>query len=180
MVTENIKQLRKSKHLTQEEFALKLNVVRQTVSKWENGLSVPDSEMLIKISTTFEIPVSTLLGETLDFSENQDSQDTVKILSEKLAIINEQLSKNSERKRKFIRIFSFSSLAICLSLITINIIEVIKDNSLNSSVSIIGGADGPTNIFIASSTAFNPIFIIIISLIILISAFGLYITKNNK
>ena len=64
MLNENIKAIRKSKGLSQEELAIKLNVVRQTVSKWERGLSVPDSEMLISISDALETPVSTLLGET--------------------------------------------------------------------------------------------------------------------
>ncbi len=40
MLDENIKQLRKAKGLSQEELAIKLNVVRQTVSKWENGVSL--------------------------------------------------------------------------------------------------------------------------------------------
>ena len=63
MLNENIKAIRKSKGLTQEELAIKLNVVRQTISKWEQGLSVPDSEVLISISEVLETPVSTLLGE---------------------------------------------------------------------------------------------------------------------
>mgnify|MGYP005891625191 CR=1 FL=1 len=50
MLNENIKAIRKSKGLSQQELAVKLNVVRQTVSKWEKGLSVPDSEMLISLS----------------------------------------------------------------------------------------------------------------------------------
>ncbi len=50
MLKENIKSIRKSKGLSQEELAIKLNVVRQTISKWEKGLSVPDSEMLVAIS----------------------------------------------------------------------------------------------------------------------------------
>lgn len=64
MLNENLKAVRKSKGLSQEELAIKLNVVRQTISKWEKGLSVPDSEMLIKISDVLETPVSVLLGET--------------------------------------------------------------------------------------------------------------------
>ena len=59
MLNENIKTIRKSKGLSQEELAVKLNVVRQTVSKWEQGLSVPDADMLISISETLETPVST-------------------------------------------------------------------------------------------------------------------------
>lgn len=62
MLNENIKTIRKSKGLSQEELAVKLNVVRQTVSKWEQGLSVPDSDMLISLSDALETPVSTLLG----------------------------------------------------------------------------------------------------------------------
>ena len=41
MLSENIKQSRKSKGLSQAELAVRLNVVRQTISKWEQGLSVP-------------------------------------------------------------------------------------------------------------------------------------------
>ena len=65
MLNENIKALRKSKGLSQQELAVKLNVVRQTVSKWEQGLSVPDSDMLVAISEALETPVGTLLGETV-------------------------------------------------------------------------------------------------------------------
>ncbi len=65
MLNENIKTIRKAKGLSQQELAVKLNVVRQTISKWEQGLSVPDSDMLISISEALEIPVSTLLGETV-------------------------------------------------------------------------------------------------------------------
>ena len=61
MLGKNIKALRKSKGLSQEELAVKLNVVRQTISKWEKGLSVPDSDMLISISEVFETSVSNLL-----------------------------------------------------------------------------------------------------------------------
>ena len=63
MLNENIKTLRKSKGLSQEELAIKLNVVRQTVSKWENGLSVPDSSMLMLLAEELDTSVSTLLGE---------------------------------------------------------------------------------------------------------------------
>ena len=65
MLNENIKAIRKTKGLSQEELAVKLNVVRQTISKWEKGLSVPDADMLISISQALETPVSTLLGETI-------------------------------------------------------------------------------------------------------------------
>lgn len=57
MLSDNIKRIRKSKGLSQEELAIKLNVVRQTVSKWENGLSVPDSDMLITLADELDTSV---------------------------------------------------------------------------------------------------------------------------
>lgn len=65
MLSNNLKRIRKSKGLSQEELAIKLNIVRQTVSKWENGLSVPDSDMLITLADELDTSVSVLLGETL-------------------------------------------------------------------------------------------------------------------
>ncbi len=96
MLKENIKTLRKQKGLSQEELAVKLNVVRQTVSKWEQGLSVPDAEMLISLSEVFETPVSTLLGENVPQSE----PDSLKEISEKLEVINQQLAERQEQRRK--------------------------------------------------------------------------------
>lgn len=96
MLGENIKAIRKSKGLSQQELAVKLNVVRQTVSKWEQGLSVPDSEMLISLSETLETPVSTLLGETITETAVED----LKAISEKLEVINLQLAQRKVTQRK--------------------------------------------------------------------------------
>ncbi|MCM1299314.1 MAG: helix-turn-helix domain-containing protein [[Eubacterium] siraeum] len=98
MLNENIKAVRKSKGLSQEELAIKLNVVRQTISKWENGLSVPDSDMLISLSEVLETPVSTLLGETVA----PPSTDDLKTVCEKLEVINLRLARNKLRKQKII------------------------------------------------------------------------------
>lgn len=98
MLKDNLKTLRKQKGLSQEELSIKLNVVRQTISKWESGLSVPDAEMLITISTIFETPVSEILGENIKEKENND----LKVISEKLEVINEQLSIKRKQKRKIL------------------------------------------------------------------------------
>lgn len=95
MLKDNLKTLRKNKGLSQEELSIKLNVVRQTISKWETGLSVPDAEMLIKISELFETPVSEILGESIEEKETND----LKVISEKLEVINEQLSISQKQKR---------------------------------------------------------------------------------
>ena len=96
MLNENIKAIRKSKGLSQQELAIKLNVVRQTVSKWETGMSVPDSDMLISISEVLETPVSILLGETVVETKSSD----LEVISEKLEIINLQLAQKKIARRK--------------------------------------------------------------------------------
>ncbi len=96
MLKDNLKTLRKNKGLSQEELSIKLNVVRQTISKWETGLSVPDAEMLVTISELFETPVSEILGESIEEKETND----LKVISEKLEVINEQLSTSQKQKRK--------------------------------------------------------------------------------
>ena len=107
-INENIKRIRKSKGLSQEELAIKLNVVRQTVSKWENGLSVPDSSMLIILANELDTTVSELLGEPVA----EPTTDDLKILSEKLEVINLQLAKRSITKVKTIRWILISLCAV--------------------------------------------------------------------
>ena len=112
MLNENIKEIRKSKGLSQEELAVKLNVVRQTISKWEQGLSVPDSDMLISISKVLETPVSTLLGETVTTSKVDD----LKAISEKLEIINLQLAQRKTMRRKM---FHWLFISLCAVIVII-------------------------------------------------------------
>ena len=95
MLSENIKAIRKSKGLSQQELAIKLNVVRQTVSKWEQGRSVPDSDLLIALSDVLETPISTLLGEPVIEPE----ADAIKAVSEKLEVVNLQLARRTAMRR---------------------------------------------------------------------------------
>ena len=99
MLSENIKAIRKSKGLSQQELAVKLNVVRQTVSKWEQGRSVPDSDLLISLSEALEAPVSRLLGEAVP----QTEAEPLKAISEKLEVINLQLSRRQATRRRILR-----------------------------------------------------------------------------
>ena len=117
MLSNNIKEIRKAKGLSQEELAIKLNVVRQTISKWENGLSVPDSEMLISISEVLETPVSTLLGEDIKPLEADD----LKAISKKLEIINEQLAHKKLSKQKFL---TWLLVSICIVIIVISLVLI--------------------------------------------------------
>lgn len=110
MLNENIKKLRKAKGLSQEELAIKLNVVRQTVSKWENGLSVPDSSMLIVLADELDTTVSELLGEAV----MESTVDDVKKISEKLEVINLQLAKRSRAKVITIR---WICILVCVAIV---------------------------------------------------------------
>ena len=121
MLNENIKALRKSKGLSQQELAVKLNVVRQTISKWEQGLSVPDSDLLISIAEALETPVSTLLGENVVESE----VDAVKALSEKLEIINLQLARRKIIRRK---ILHWLLIALCAGIVIISGVLVVLNS----------------------------------------------------
>lgn len=113
MLNENIRTIRKAKGLSQEELAVKLNVVRQTISKWEQGLSVPDSELLVALSEALETPVSTLLGDTV----TEPEADDLKAISQKLEVINLQLAKRQQTQRKIAHLgFIFLIVVILLIL----------------------------------------------------------------
>lgn len=118
MLNENIKAIRKSKGLSQEELAIKLNVVRQTISKWEQGLSVPDADMLISISEVFEMPVSTLLGEKVV----ETNADALKAISEKLEVINLQLAHRKATKQKAIHWLFISLCAVIVAVFAVLIV----------------------------------------------------------
>ena len=112
MLSENIKAIRKAKGLSQEELAIKLNVVRQTVSKWEKGLSVPDADILVSIAAALDTPVSVLLGETI----TAPTADDLKVIAEKLEIINLQLA---QRKRFRHKLVLGILLSLCIIIIAI-------------------------------------------------------------
>lgn len=122
MLSDNIKRIRKSKGLSQEELAIKLNVVRQTVSKWENGLSVPDSDMLITLADELDTSVNVLLGETV----TESMTDDLKVIAKKLEVINLQLAKRNMVKIKTIRLIL---IALCAFIVLVFIALAIMQSS---------------------------------------------------
>lgn len=114
MLNENIKNLRKAKGLSQEELAIKLNVVRQTVSKWEKGLSVPDAVLLAKLAEELDVTVAELLGDAAERKEDSE----LKIIAAKLELINEQFAKKAETTRRMWRIV-FTIIGVISSLFLI-------------------------------------------------------------
>ena len=124
MFSENLKLFRKTKGYSQEELAIRLNVVRQTISKWEKGLSVPDADMIIKIAEIFEVSVSEILGAKID------NEIDINIVAEQLSRINEQLAIKNRRSHRI-----WKTVAIIIgAIIVINIILMIIGLVLFSTV----------------------------------------------
>ena len=122
-IGEKIKRRRVSLGLTQEELAARLNIVRQTVSKWEKGLSVPDAELLTRLAEVLEVPVSTLLGSAIPDDKEPDD------IARQLARINEQLAVKNRRSRRIWRTVAAVLIAVVviyLLLIAVNIIAFNK------------------------------------------------------
>ena len=114
MLGDNIRELRKQKGYSQETLAQQLNVVRQTVSKWEKGLSVPDAQMLEAMAELFGVPVSALLGGGIPKEEKAESN----AVAEQLAILNQQLANRfAYKKRRFRRVMI--TLAVIAAVITL-------------------------------------------------------------
>ena len=108
MFAENIRTLRKVKGLSQEELAIRLNLVRQTISKWEKGLSVPDADLLIRLADIFEVSVSELLGARIE------NEQEINAVAEQLSRINEQLAIKNRRARRI-----WKTIAIVLASIVV-------------------------------------------------------------
>ena len=108
MFSENLKALRKQKGFSQEELAARLHVARQTISKWEKNLSVPDAVTLIRLAEILEVSVSELLGEKIE-NENVTSD-----VAAQLSRINEQLAIKNRRSRRIWKIIVIILAAIIL------------------------------------------------------------------
>ena len=98
MFADNLKTLRRARGLSHEELAGRLHVTRQTISKWENALSVPDAELLLRLAEELEVPVSRLLGGPV---EEEPAPDQV---AAHLAELNRLLAERNRRSRRIWRV----------------------------------------------------------------------------
>ena len=168
MLNENIKAIRKSKGLSQEELAIKLNVVRQTISKWENGLSVPDSDMLVSISEVFETPVNTLLGETVIESEADD----LKAISEKLEVINLQLAQRKTTRRN---VFHWLLISLCVVIVIISLVFIV----LPSPYLDWNYSDPETAVVGVAFHTFEWLFVRLAPIILIGAIVGVFLTRKK-
>lgn len=169
MLNENIKRLRKSRGLSQEELAIKMNVVRQTVSKWENGLSVPDAEMLIRLADELDTSVSGLLGETV----TEQAPDDLKAVSEKLELINLQLAKRNAARVRTIR-------WILISLCALIVIVFIVLAAMKSSYLAWDYSDPETAVAGTILHGFEFVFVRLAPIVFLASVVGIIVTYKKR
>ena len=168
MLNENMKAIRKSKGLSQQELAVKLNVVRQTVSKWEQGLSVPDSDMLISISEALETPVSILLGETV----KEPEADDLKAIAEKLEVINLQLAQRKTTRRKILH-----WLFILLCVVIVMMFAAIA--VFNSPYLYWDYSSPETAVIGVGFHAFEWLFIRVAPLVLIAAICGIFLTRKK-
>ena len=136
MLSDNIKTLRKARGFSQEELAARIHVVRQTVSKWEKGLSVPDAELLQRLSEALEVPVQQLLGAQMQTPEERDA------LADQLSRINEQLVIRNRRSRRIWRTIGFAlalllGIQLLLTILGVGLFSAKKDHGTEQSQSVV-------------------------------------------
>ena len=119
MFSENLKILRKQKGLTQETLAIKLHITRQTISKWEKGLSVPDTEQLVRLAEVLEVPITQLLGQKVADTTNENE------VAEYLAQIAEQLAIKNRRTKLIVKIV----VGILVAFVIANLLMVLMSFS---------------------------------------------------
>lgn len=181
MLNETIKHFRKQKGLSQEELAAQLNVVRQTVSKWEQGLSVPDADMLLALAEVFDTKVSVLLGEQ---EADQADYDALAAIAAKLEVVNSQLIKRERQRRRVWHIL-FIVLAVGIFLLLAYVaaaagtILFAASFPVDASTGIIGGADGPTAIFVTRKLVPGAFFFVLSVLGLAGSVIGIIKTRSK-
>ena len=180
MLSENLKHFRKAKGLSQEELAIKLHIVRQTVSKWEKGLSVPDSGMLIRLAEELDTSVTVLLGETAVAEPDENAE--LKAIAAKLELLNEQFAARCERQRKLWRAVFILLGAAALLVLLCQLIEWLSYQAamerIWADMTIIGGNDGPTNILCGSTLVQTGTWVLAVAAAI-IAGIGIYKTRKK-
>lgn len=161
--------MRKAKGLSQEELALKLNVVRQTVSKWEQGLSVPDAEMLISMSEVLDTSVNALLGESIP----EKREDDLKVIAKKLEVINSQLAKQDRTRRKMAH---WSMILLCIIIMIVFILLF-----LVNSFYLNWDFDDPEYAVLGTVIhSFEWVFVRIAPFVLIVSLVGVVLTRDKQ
>lgn len=160
---------RHKRGITQDELAAYMGVSKAAVSKWETGLSVPDSDMLISLSEVLETPVSTLLGETVIEAE----ADNLKAISEKLEVINLQLAQRKTAGRKIVR---WLLISLCVIIVMVFAALAI----LNSPYLAWDYSDPETAVLGVAFHSLEWLFVRVAPIIFIAAIIGIFFTFKRK
>ena len=180
MLSENIKTLRKARGLSQQELAERLHVVRQTVSKWEQGLSVPDAAMLVQLAECLEVSVEELLGTPK--SDSTAPKPPEELLADKLGQLTAQLAQQNTRRRRFwkgVAIAAGAGAACLLPPAAIAVWIRLPGGFPAGSTGVIGGADGPTEILITGEPALPWRLLLALGGCIVLTVLGLVLSHRQ-
>ena len=129
LLNENLSRIRRERGLTQESLAIKLNVVRQTISKWENGTAVPDADTLCRIADALDASVAELLG-----SPERENKMDMTAIEKSLAEINEQLAVRNKRSNNVLKVIWGAIIGLFL---LISIVMVLSISSIDNNITMV-------------------------------------------
>ena len=137
MLNENLSRIRRERGLTQESLAIKLNVVRQTVSKWENGTAVPDADMLCKIADALDASVADLLG-----SQERENKIDMTAITKSLAEINEQLAVRNKRNSNIWKVILGAVIGIFLLIAIVIVLSFSTGiSAIDNNMTVVGSEE---------------------------------------
>lgn len=114
---ENLRAFRKQKEFSQEYLAEKMNVSRQTISKWENGTAMPDLKKLTDLASLFDVSMDELLGTSAPDYKTSESDNA------ELEVLKQAFDEYKTKNKKTTIIFGVLSTALVVALIvtTVNL-----------------------------------------------------------
>lgn len=184
MINEKIKEARTAKGMTQQQLADQVHVVRQTVSKWEKGISLPDASNIQDLCSVLGVTSSWIL----ETGENSDSNREAKRILEEMKKKEEE-QKKASRIRAWMIFLAMLSFIACLSLQNIlpkpviiilamllaaaALILLLKNQALLT--------DGQPNVFIQRITLSNIVLLLLLGGIVLLESLNvIHISKNTQ
>lgn len=132
LIADKIYKLRKEMDISQEELADKLGVSRQSISKWESAMSIPDMNRILQLSEFFGVSTDYLLKDDVESYETQVDQENIKVKRLSAEYVNEFFKK----REAFAKLFSISVPLFILSVVPL--IVLVNQNNGNPYNEAIG------------------------------------------
>ena len=138
MLQENLRTLRRARGLSQEDLAQRLHITRQTLSKWENGLSVPDAQLLLRLAEILEVSVAQLLEGSSEPGQEEGEQISV---AEQLERLNALLAERNRRSRRIWRIVAGVLIGAAALTALLLLFSMIAFRSFTAAPAVSGGTE---------------------------------------